>query len=550
MKPLNLDNRPCSPISSNCVIWQGPELTCINLCKGDTISEVIANLATELCGVLDQLDVSNYDLTCFGITACGPANFEALIKLLIEKICELEGVPTDPTRSDGACPDCLVTVASCFIQNGQTTMQLIDYVNMIAERVCGLISSINDLQQQIDELTIRVEILESTPPPIFTVPTVTFSCVISTLNPGQPYPIDVALQTFINNVWCPMTDALGTPSDLLNSYTLPCSFDTDITTNPNWTPAPTTLAESMTNVWIVLCDLYAAVSGIALNVQDTNSIDLDYTGGILTANIQDTGWEDLLGFNFYDGVAKPQCRRIGNQIHFRGLVYVPIDNPSSPGIVVPLTSTAAYNSVMSCSVFAGGGGCVINTNGSITFNNQTSVIPTTVLNAATNLDNAYSLGYVIGSRPIDLDATYGTALSAVFSVGITNTKQLYIAVLKDLEITSTRANAANIGSSHLRYITSNVTAGEKVPNFSSSQSTVHSSPFSGSVNAVSLPAPLAPDTQYLNNLTTLYNTFTYPFTCDAGLESQIGGFGVILDGLIAYVDPCTTDIKSYDCDEG
>jgi hypothetical protein len=547
MKPLNLDNRPCSPISSNCVIWQGPELTCINLCKGDTISDVVANLATELCTLLDQTNVSNYDLTCLGITACGPKDFQALIELLIEKICEAQGLTPDKTTGDSTCPDCTVTVASCFIQNGQTTMQLIDYVNMIAERVCGLISDINNLQQQINDLTIRVEILEGAAPPAFTIPTVTFTCRISTLNPGQPYAVDVALQTFINDVWCPTATALGTPSDLISSYTLPCSFDTDVTTNPNWTPSPTTLAESMTNVWIVLCDLYAAVSGIALNVQDTNSIDLNYTGGILTANIADTGWEDLLGFNFYSGVAKPQCRRIGNQIHFRGIVYVPIDNE---GIVIPLTSSNAYNSVPSCNVFAGGGGCFINTNGSIVFNNQTSVIPTTVLNSATNLDNTYRLGYVIGTRQIDLDATYGTALSAVFSVGITNTKQLYIAVLKDLEITSTRTNAANVGSSHLRYITSNVTAGEKVPDFTSTQSTVHSSPFSGNVNTVTLPAPLAPDTQYLNNLTASYNTFTYPFTCDAGLESQIGGFVVILDGLIAYVDPCTTDIKSYDCGKG
>ena len=547
MKPLNLDNRPCSPISSNCVIWQGPELTCINLCTGDTISDVIANLATELCGVLDQLDVSNYDLTCFGITACGPANFEALIKLLIEKICELEGVSTDPSKGTGACPDCLVTVASCFIQNGQTTMQLLDYVNMIAERVCGLINSINNLQQQIDELTIRVEILESTAPPKFNVPTVTFSCRISTLNPGQPYPIDVALQTFINDVWCPMSAALGTPSDLLNSYALPCSFDTHVTTNPNWTPTPNTLAQSMTNVWIVLCDLYSLISGITLDVLDTNSINLDLTAGVLTANIQDTGWQPLNGFTFYSGVALPQCRRIGNQVHFRGAVFVPIDDPANPGIVSPLTSTSAYNSVPGCNVFTGGGGCFINTNGSIVFNNNTSVIPTTIVSTATNFDNNYVKPYVIAVRPIDLDSTYGTALSGLINVGITNDKKLYIAVLKDLEITQTRSNAGNLGSSHLRYITSNVTAGEKVPNYISLSSTVHSSPSTGTVNTVTLPVPLAPDTQYLNNLTVDYNTFTYPFSCNAGLETQIGGFVIYLDGLIAYLDPCTTDIKSYDC---
>jgi hypothetical protein len=82
---------------------------------------------------------------------------------------------------------------------------------------------------------------------------------------------------------------------------------------------------------------------------------------------------------------------------------------------------------------------------------------------------------------------------------------------------------------------------------------VHSSPDSGIVTTttIPLPAPLAPDTQYetLNNLRVDYNicSFVYPFNCDAGDEEQIGGFAFRLDGLMAYVNPCTTDIKTYIC---
>ena len=86
MKPLNLDNSPCSPTSSNCIIWQGPDIPCIKLCTGDTISDVVFKLATELCIIIDELNVSNYDLTCFASTACPPADFQALMELLILKI--------------------------------------------------------------------------------------------------------------------------------------------------------------------------------------------------------------------------------------------------------------------------------------------------------------------------------------------------------------------------------------------------------------------------------------------------------------------------------
>jgi hypothetical protein len=140
MKPLNLDNRPCSPISSNCVIWQGPDIPCIKLCTGDTVSDVIAKLATELCTVLDILNVTNYDLSCFNLVACPPNDFQALIQFLIEQICALQnqtGTTTTTTRSED-----LVTVADCFVVNGVTVMTVSQYAQAIGLKVCSLVSQI------------------------------------------------------------------------------------------------------------------------------------------------------------------------------------------------------------------------------------------------------------------------------------------------------------------------------------------------------------------------------------------------------------------------
>jgi hypothetical protein len=282
MKPLNLDNRPCSPVSSNCVVWQGPTLDCINLCTGDTISDVVAKMATELCTLLDQTNVTNYDLSCLGITACGPKDFQALIQLLIEKICELEGIPTDTTRVDSACPDCVVTVKPCFVQNNQTTMQLVDYVQMIAQKVCDLIDQIGDLQSQINNLDIRVTVLENTPPPENVIPSFTLtSCPIGSLPTGSTQFINTILQEFINNVWCPFYTATGTTSELINAVNAKCIDDTDLqlTTgtpfsfNPNWiqNASYNTVADAINNIWIALCDIYNFVS--TLDPGDTLTIE-------------------------------------------------------------------------------------------------------------------------------------------------------------------------------------------------------------------------------------------------------------------------------------
>src|SRR5689334_13204727 len=89
--PTNKENDAgCSPISSNCVIWQGPDIPCIKLCKGDNISDVTAKLAKELCTVLDYLDIKNYDLECFNPVCPTLTNFQELIQFIITQLCNLQ----------------------------------------------------------------------------------------------------------------------------------------------------------------------------------------------------------------------------------------------------------------------------------------------------------------------------------------------------------------------------------------------------------------------------------------------------------------------------
>lgn len=281
MKPLNLDNRPCSPISSNCVVWQGPDISCIHICNGDTVSDVVFALATELCTLLDQTNVNNYDLTCLGITACGPKDFQALIQLLIEKICELQDINVGTavtgtraaTQTQGTCPDCIVTVAPCFRVGNQTTMQLLDYVNMIAEKVCALIDQINALQLQINNLDIRVTVLENATPPSFTLPSILVDCTLSSsVVGGSAYTIDLVLNALLNdntNGYCSLIGATGLPSDLFSAVTSACITSTTSTLSKppvpfgtqylgSWVNSPTTVADTITNLWLVVCDIYTA----------------------------------------------------------------------------------------------------------------------------------------------------------------------------------------------------------------------------------------------------------------------------------------------------
>jgi hypothetical protein len=545
MKPLNLDNKPCSPISSNCVIWQGPDIPCIKLCTGDTVSDVVAKLATELCTVLDILNVTNYDLSCFNLTACGPNDFQALIQFLIEQICATESqvtVISDPTTSpvNTTKSDPLITVAPCFVVNGITVMTVSQYAQAIGTRVCDLVAQIAALNSQITSLDIRVTALEAAPVPTFTLPNIPVQeCDLSaTITAPGSYAMDDVLEALINDTtfgFCALRSTTGMPSEILAAVQSQCINDSDISLvfgTPfstayagSWIPVVTvdTLADAINNIWISLCDVYQYVSSIDVNVTDTATINLSVSSGpnyTISANVTDTGWVELDGFDYYSGVSKPQCRRIGNQIHFRGNVYIPLENPASPGSVIPLTSLNAYNSIQGCTTWSGAGGCSINSSGSITFNNGSSVVPNSITTG--NFDGLYRSGWQPIARQINVGGSTGTALTSVVNIFITSTKQLQIQTLLDIEETTIGTSA--IGNSPFRFITSNIRSGEYLPNYIASASDIHNAPSNANFPLVS-------------------NTFnnTWNFNCDAAQPAQIGGFEFSLDGMIAYLDPCNTE---------
>lgn len=311
----------CTPLSSNCVIWQGSDIPCIDLCKGDSISDVTFKLATELCTVLEQLDVNAYDLTCFNPVCPSLEDFKALIQFLINKICICcPDVPVpDPVTG---CPDCLVNIASCFYYQNEfgdtiTQMQLTDYARAIGTKVytiTGQINTINttltSLQNQIDTLTGRVTDTNSRIPDSGSSSLFSSSCLYPSIPvEGIPLPdFTSALET----AFCQLRAATGMPSALLNSILQQCVLlDTSESLNlpgvnmgslPGWITSGSysTVADSINNMWITMCDMRAAVrtilntccpqgcEGLVINLQTTltgSTINFFWTGDV-------TGFED------------------------------------------------------------------------------------------------------------------------------------------------------------------------------------------------------------------------------------------------------------------
>lgn len=312
MNPINQNESGCDPISSKCVIWQGPEIPCIDLCKGDSVTEVVYKLATRLCEVLDILDIDAYDLTCFDLKECGPKDFKGLIQLLIDKICELNDI--DPSGGDSG-GDPLQTEVSInevfYYTNPQgdtvTTMTILNYVLAIGNYIGDLVSQIATINAMIEQLNIRITALENAPAPELELPMITPQCVLTSV-PQSMDDVVVALEA----QFCSLQTATGNPTQIVSAMASMCaglssssqlSGSGQMKDLPGWFGAPSNLAQSLSNLWKTVCDMRNAISfiknncceggcdgivfGAAGSLTDSSTLVLNFVSAVLPVNFTD-----------------------------------------------------------------------------------------------------------------------------------------------------------------------------------------------------------------------------------------------------------------------
>jgi hypothetical protein len=315
----------CVATSSNCVIWQGPDITCINLCKGDTVSDVVAKLATELCEILDYVNISTYDLSCLDLSV-QPTTFDALIQLIITRLCNAEtaidnisgGGSGGNGGSSSICPDnCLVNLPSCLRYTNPstgslvTTSSLTNFVQLLGNKICDLqnivgaqADSIEDIYNTLTEIDVRIDSIESN------ISTVNISCI----NNQTSTQLDTAVE-LIASALCDLEDSVDSlgGSNVESAILKECSGleSSSVLVGSGtmgglsgWVSNPTTIADSLSNLWLTVCDMRTAIQNVLTNCctsicnglsvsvdviynSTNNTIELSFTGTIpvgLTAN--------------------------------------------------------------------------------------------------------------------------------------------------------------------------------------------------------------------------------------------------------------------------
>ncbi|TXG80738.1 MAG: hypothetical protein E6R13_07655 [Spirochaetes bacterium] len=361
MIPVSKNSSPCSPVSSNCVIWQGPNIPCINLCNGDTVSDVIGKLAEELCNILDQSvaynpDLSGLDLSC--LPESTPLELQPVLQAIIDYTCSLVPGGGGTSLPNITLPDCLRY--NDPLGNPVTQLPLDQYSQLIGNKICDILDSIKTIQAVIADHETRLVVLENCVLPctgITTEKTIVSSCMF----PGQSTAVSqvvLALET----EFCSFRGVVGTIA-LINSaiakQCIPGTAELLSTTGTysslvGWQNSPATLAESVGNLWLVICDMHEAVKNIQLNCCPT-ACDAT-TFGFTTSLINNTvGVPEYLNLNFTTSVIPASFNDCsgGTQVLITDslggststTVNVASLQSSSAGINVPISSLNVYSNL-------------------------------------------------------------------------------------------------------------------------------------------------------------------------------------------------------------
>jgi hypothetical protein len=235
----------------------------------------VAKLAEKLCTILDQLQLSTYDISCFNPVCPNPQSFSDLIQILIDKICALENITPDSSQTAGCPDDCIVTIAPClqstdFLGNTITTLSLKDYVIKIGNEVCNILTQISTLQTGLEDLESRVAYIEANCCGAGVSITVPTSC----LSGGTNIPIVnfiVALET----AFCDLQTEIGS---IPGAIAAQCITNTDpqLSVYPavvptmnailGWNTSPGNLEATIENLWLALCDARTAISTLQTTV--------------------------------------------------------------------------------------------------------------------------------------------------------------------------------------------------------------------------------------------------------------------------------------------
>jgi hypothetical protein len=286
----NTTSSGCTPTSSECVVWQGPNIPCINLCTGDSISDVTYKIAEKLCaiqGVYDLSPLQLNDLATFCTTIAGPPTgtnktLLAVLDYIVKKIVCVNAkvdaiVPVTPT------PPSNLTLPTCLRYNdgqGNPVTQLSheNFTLTLGTQFCSLKQIVDTHSTTLTNHDYRLKLLEGKGNAV--LPQVTPSCSYPGITKDLPVDMDDLLDAVEEDL-CNLRRVVGTNTQITAATaqfsTQLCSTISNLNlaqalakgagstmagayASLGWNSTVATLSQSIQNLWITVMDMRCLVN--------------------------------------------------------------------------------------------------------------------------------------------------------------------------------------------------------------------------------------------------------------------------------------------------
>lgn len=271
-------------VNSKCVKWSGPAIPCLDICHDDVLNDVVYAIADKVCTLAADMNMETLDLSCI-IDLCDSCptekTLQTVLQLMLDNQCTLKELIDDiitaiNTSSGGAvvltldmkCLEMLDPFGNPINQDlNQTLQSIINELCLHKTKIEVLEATVIDLQDQIDDIDPGGGGPAYTPPDVI-IPVDCLGIVATTL------PADEAVQPLLN-AFCDLKDVLGTNAEISTSVSRQCAnLNTVYGLTPNWNLTPATMADTVNNLWIALCDALARLNTIETTCCAPNCADI------------------------------------------------------------------------------------------------------------------------------------------------------------------------------------------------------------------------------------------------------------------------------------
>lgn len=299
MKPVksNTAEQGCIPVSSNCVVWQGPNIACLNLCTGDSVSDVVYKVAEQLCILKSSLNISDVDLDQL-LSFCssvGPApttkTLSAVLGFIINKLqcvnTKVDAIPAatqgyqEPTINFGTTDLACLKYKDPVTGNEVTQLIHNQFSILLGKNLCQLKTTVASQSNILNDHEFRIKILEGKNTATLQV---TPNCTYPGITASTPADIDDLVDA-IDAKLCLLRRAIGEEDAITQAaskagiYGSVCAAGGDISASQalarsqgttmsgayaslGWSNTVVNLSQSIQNLWITVLDMRCVIKDL------------------------------------------------------------------------------------------------------------------------------------------------------------------------------------------------------------------------------------------------------------------------------------------------